>query len=67
MTTVAKMGNKIVEIMRYAWEVQFSPDKGWVLVDPELGAPDMTGSTRANIKWYPATTRFEWIRSFNFR
>lgn len=67
MTTIGKMADgRIVEVVRVATRVQFSADEGWVLIDPELGAPDMTGSTRANIKWYPASTQFEWVRNFNF-
>lgn len=64
---IAKLNNRIVEIVKYAYDVQFSQDKGWLLIDPERGEPDMTGSTRANIKWYPANTRFEWVKAFNFR
>lgn len=66
MTVVAKMGDKIVEVMKFAWNVQFSEDKGWLLIDPDVGAPDMTGSIRANMRWVPATTRFDWVRLFNF-
>ena len=47
---IAKLNNRIVEIVKYAYDVQFSQDKGWLLIDPERGEPDMAGSTRANIK-----------------
>jgi hypothetical protein len=53
---------KIVELVRVAREVKFSDEIGWLLIDPDLGAPDMTGSKRPNIKWIPASTRFEWVR-----
>ena len=62
----AKLDNKIVEIVKYAYDVRFSQDKGWLLIDPERGAPDMTGSTRESIKWIPVSTRFEWVKSFKF-
>jgi len=64
---VAKLNSQIVEIVKYAYDVQFSQIKGWLLIDPEVGAPDMTGSTRANIRWVPATTRFEWAKTFKSR
>jgi len=53
---------KIVELVRVAQEVKFSDELGWLLIDPDLGAPDMTGSKRPNIRWIPASTRFEWVR-----
>ena len=64
---IAKLNNSIVEIVKYAHDVRFSQDKGWLLIDPDRGEPDMTGSTRESIKWIPASTRFEWVKSFNFR
>jgi hypothetical protein len=63
---VAKLNNKFVEIIRYAYDVRFSQDKGWLLIDPDRGEPDMTGSKRASIKWVPASTRFEWVKIFKF-
>jgi len=62
---VGKLANgKFVEIVRVAERVQFSDSLGWILIDPDMGKPDMTGSTRPNIKWIPISTRFEWVRDF---
>lgn len=54
--------DKIVQILRVTARVQFSNLVGWILIDPDLGASDMTGSTGSNLKWIPATTRFVWVR-----
>lgn len=61
MTMIAKIGNKIVEVVRVAETVAFSSDRGWVCI---CGEPGKTDSL--SIKWVPATTRFEWIKEFNF-
>ena len=53
---------RIVQILRVVDRVQFSDSLGWILIDPDLGARDMTGSTGANMKWIPASTRFDWVR-----
>ena len=55
---------KIVEIVRVAMSVGFSDKPGWILIDPDLGASDMTGSPRANIRWIPISTRFAWVKDF---
>ena len=57
---------KIVQILRIVDRVQFSNALGWVLIDPDLSARDMTGSLGANIKWIPASTRFDWVRDISF-
>ena len=57
---------KIVQILRIVDRVQFSDALGWVLIDPDLSARDMTGSLGANIKWIPASTRFDWVRDISF-
>ena len=64
---VAKFADtgKIVQILRVVDRVQFSDALGWILIDPDLSARDMTGSTRANIRWIPASTRFDWARDFH--
>ena len=63
MTVVAKMNGRVVEIVKVAREVQFSNTPGWVLIclDFELGERKKT-----QFRWLPATTRFEWVRSFAF-
>ena len=61
---IAKLADtgKIVQIRRVVDRVQFSDQPGWILIDPDCGAPDMTGSTGLNLKWIPGTTRFTWVR-----
>ena len=61
------MGNKIVEIVKFARDVKFSQDKGWLLINAdEVIAKPNTLPTTLNVKWVPSTTRFEWVRTFNF-
>ena len=57
---------KIVQIRRIVDRVQFSDKVGWILIDPDCGVPDMTGSTGLNLKWIPGTTRFTWVRDTAF-
>lgn len=61
--TVAKLRGQLVEVVRVADRVQFSEDRGWVLVTPDVGAPERKKMT---FKWVPADTRFEWVREFAF-
>ena len=61
--TVAKMNDKIVEVVRVAESVAFSTQKNWVLVTPDLAKSERA---KSDFKWVPANTRFEWVRTFNF-
>ena len=61
--TVAKMNGKFVEVVRVAETVAFSTQKNWVLVSPDLAKSERT---KSEFKWVPASTRFEWVRTFNF-
>ena len=64
MTTIAKMENgRIVEICRVANVVQFSDQRGWILVCYDFEKPR---HLQANVKWIPVTTRFTWVREYNF-
>ena len=64
MITVAKMTDgRVVEVVRVADTVDFSPDKGWVMICFDF--EKMYGK-RENFKWVPATTRFDWVREFPF-
>ena len=56
---------KIVQVLKFAYHVGFSEDKGWLLVDPEVG--ELRAGHMLNLKWVPVSTRFEWIRPFRFR
>lgn len=61
--TVAKMQGRLFEVVRTADTVAFSTERGWVLVTPDVGVPERKKQT---FKWVPATTRFEWVRTFAF-
>jgi hypothetical protein len=64
MITVAKMADsRIVEVVRVAETVGFSPEKGWVMVCMDF--EKMYGK-RTEFKWVPATTRFDWVKEFAF-
>jgi hypothetical protein len=60
---VAKMDGKIVEVVRVADTVRFSEDRGWVCICTDFHVRECW---QQNFKWVPATTRFDWVREFNF-
>ena len=61
--TVAKMQGRMYEVVWVADRVAFSEERGWVMVTPDVGVPDRKKQT---FKWVPATTRFDWVRTFAF-
>jgi hypothetical protein len=61
--TVAKMNGKIVQVVKVADRVAFSQHRGWVCVTPDV---DMPERKKRNFKWVPASTRFDWVRTFSF-
>ena len=63
MTVVAKMDGRLVEIVRVVQEVQFSNTPGWVLICLDF---EQAERKKSQFRWLPASTRFEWIRSFAF-
>ena len=57
---VAKLNNKIVEIVKVTETVQFSNERDWILISHEV-------SKRLSMKWMKVSeVKFEWVRSFNF-
>jgi hypothetical protein len=57
---VAKLNDKIVEIIRVSETVQFSEEKDWILISHQV-------SKRLSMKWLKASeVKFDWVRSFNF-
>ena len=62
--TVAKMNDKIVQVVSVRDRVAFSQDRGWVCVTPDV---DKADRAKHNFRWVPASTRFEWVRTFNFK
>ena len=62
-TVVAKMGNRVVQVMRVAERVGFSTERGWVMVCMDW---EQAERKKSQFRWVPASTRFEWVRSFAF-
>jgi len=57
---VAKLNDKIVEIVKVAETVQFSNEKNWILISHEV-------SKRISMRWLKSEdVKFDWVRSFNF-
>jgi len=57
---VAKLNDKIVEIVKVTETVQFSNEKDWILISYEV-------SKRLSMRWLKAdNVKFDWVRSFNF-
>ena len=64
MIKVAKMTDgRMVAVGRVADPVRFSPEPGWVMVCFDFEKPFRK---RAEFKWMPATTRFDWVREYTF-
>lgn len=61
--TVAKMNDRVVEVVRTADTVAFSSERGWVMVCFDF---EQAERKKAQFKWVPASTRFEWVREFAF-
>ena len=63
MTVLAKMNNRVGEIVKVAREVQFSTAPDWILICLDF---EQAESRKSQFKWVPASTRFEWVRTFSF-
>lgn len=64
MITVAKMTDgRVVEFVRAASKVGFSPDRGWIMICCDFEKPY---HKRTEFKWVPAATKFEWVRAYAF-
>jgi hypothetical protein len=63
MTVVAKMDNRVVEVVRTADAVAFSSERGWVMVCFDF---EQVERKKSQFRWVPASTRFEWVREFSF-
>lgn len=59
--TIAKIERtgRIVEILKHRDQVNFSDEQGWLLINihPDKRSPEL--------KWIPASTRFEWVKEFS--
>jgi hypothetical protein len=59
---IAKYNDRIVQIVRVAETVQFSPDRGWIFICFDF---ERSMRTRHSFKWVKASeVKFEWVREF---
>ena len=63
MIVVAKMNGHIVQVVRVADTVGFSQERGWVMICFDF---EQIERRKQQFKWVPASTRFEWVRSYSF-
>lgn len=61
--TVAKMNGRLYRVITVQETVAFSTQTGWILITPDVGVPERKVQ---NLQWVPASTRFEWVRDFDF-
>ena len=61
--TVARMNDRLVEVVRTAETVAFSPQRGWVMVCFDF---EQAERKKSQFRWVPANTRFDWVRTFAF-
>lgn len=57
---IAKYKDKIVEIVKVQHTVAFSKELDWILISHQINKKDSL-----QVKWVPASTRFEWGREFS--
>jgi len=57
---IAKLNDKIVEIVKVVETVQFSNEKNWILISHQISKKDSL-----QVKWLQASkVKFDWVRSF---
>ena len=61
--TVARMNDRVVEVVRVADAVAFSTERGWVMVCFDF---EKAERKKSEFRWVPASTRFDWVRTFAF-
>lgn len=61
--TVARMNDKVVEVVKVAETVAFSTERGWVMVCIDF---EQAERKKSQFRWVPASTRFDWVRTFAF-
>jgi hypothetical protein len=61
--TVGKIKDRIVQVVRVADTVGFSSERGWVMICTDW---EQAERRKTQFRWVPASTRFEWIRTFTF-
>ena len=64
MIKIAKMTDgRMVEVVKVADRVDFSDVPGWIMICMDF---EKVYRKRAEFKWVPAATRFDWVREFDF-
>lgn len=61
--TVARLQNRLVQVVRVADRVGFSQERGWVMLCLDWEQPERK---KQQFRWVPASTRFDWVREFAF-
>jgi hypothetical protein len=61
--TVARMNDRVVEVVRVVDTVSFSTERGWVMVCFDF---EKAERKKSEFRWVPASTRFDWVRTFAF-
>lgn len=61
--TVAKMSDRLVEVVKVADSVAFSRDRGWIMICFDFEQPERK---KSSFRWVPISTRFDWVRTFSF-
>lgn len=61
--TVARMNDRVVEVVRVADTVTFSSERGWVMVCFDF---EQAERKKSQFRRVPASTRFDWVRTFAF-
>lgn len=61
--TVAKMNNRLYRVLAVSETVAFSDSKNWILLTPDVSVPNRKVQ---HLKWVPADTLFDWVRTFDF-
>lgn len=61
--TVARMNDRVVEVVRVADTVSFSSERGWVMVCFDF---EQSERKKSQFRWVPTSTRFDWVRTFAF-
>ena len=60
---VARLQNRLVQVVRVADQVGFSQERGWVMLCLDWEQPERK---KQQFRWVPASTRFDWVREFAF-
>ena len=63
MTVIAKMNDRVVEVVCVTDRVAFSEERGWIMVCLDF---EQVERKKSQFRWVPASTQFDWVREFAF-